>query len=43
MLFFTFADNIYSLRARLDILAFLEVLGMTPGEAKNALINSKTL
>jgi len=35
--FFTFAIDIYGLRNRIDILAFLEVLGMTPGEAKDAL------
>lgn len=37
MLFFTFSDNIYGLRAKLDIIAFLQVLGMTPNEAKEAL------
>ena len=37
IVFFTFAIDIYGLRNRIDILAFLEVLGMTPGEAKDAL------
>src|SRR3989344_1906090 len=36
MLFFTFADNLYGLRAKTDLTAFLEILGMTPGEARNA-------
>ena len=43
VLFFTFAKNMYELRARLDIIAFLETLGMTPSEAKFALEGLKEI
>ena len=39
ILFFTFADNIYGMRSVKDLISFLEILGMTPGEAKQAISN----
>lgn len=37
ILFFSYAENKYQLRNVKDLISFLEILGMTPGEAKVAL------
>ncbi len=36
MLFFTFASNLYGLRAKNDLMSFLQVLGMNPKEANES-------
>ena len=38
ILFFSFASDVFELRAAQDIMAFLQSIGMTPLESKNALM-----
>lgn len=39
MVFFTFAKNKYGMKGTKDLLAYLRVIGLGPGEAKSALNN----